>query len=341
MIKKLTQADIAKKAGVSRATVSYVLSDRMDGSIPIAKDTRERILKIAQELGYQTNALARDLRLGLSRTIGLLIPDLVNPFVIDVLRGVEREAIAHDYYVTVTSTDLDHERERRCIASLFQQRLDGLILMPTFVDLLETEVKALSQQSSPAVFIGEFDNADWVINDLRGGAIAIMDHLIALGHRRIGFINGVGRRTWHDARPDVYREKMSALGSYDERLVCHCGNLIEDGYQAAATFLALPDPPTAILSINDLLAIGALHAIQERGLRVPDDISVAGFDDIEMARHLYPPLTTVQGGGQRMGERAAQLLFARISDRDHAPMQETVAVELVIRQSTARAQRGA
>jgi LacI family transcriptional regulator len=336
MAKRPTQADVAKRAGVSRATVSYVLNKRADGRIPITEETRERVLEAARALGYAPHALARSLRSGLTHTIGLLIPDTNNPHYMDILSGVEAEVVAQDYYLVLISATLDPERERHCLRSLFQQRLDGLILAPTFPDLLEDEIEELLDHTSPVVFVTPYPDADCAYADMRGGAEAMMDHLIALGHRRIGFVHGVARNGLSGARVVVYREKSHLPGSVpDERLIVHCGHTIQDGYQAARQLLAVDAPPTAIWTVNDLLAIGALRAIRERGLRVPEDISLAGFDDIAFAAQLYPPLTTVDIHGMELGRRAARLLFRRIEDPALEPIQEMLDTELVVRASTA------
>ena len=336
MAKRPTQADVAQRAGVSRATVSYVLNKRADGRIPITEETRERVLEAARTLGYAPHALARSLRSGLTHTIGLLIPDTNNPHYMDILSGVEAEVVAQDYYLVLISATLDPERERHCLRSLVQQRLDGLILAPTFADLLEQEIEDLLEHTGSVVFCNPYPDADCAYADVRSGAEAMMDHLIALGHRRIGFVHGVARDGLAGARVAVYHEKSPWPGSVpDDRLIVHCGHTMQDGYQAARQLLDLDAPPTAIWTVNDLLAVGALRAIRERGLRVPEDVSLAGFDDIAFAAQLYPPLTTVDIHGTELGRRAARLLFRRIEDPALEPIQEMLDTQLVIRASTA------
>jgi LacI family transcriptional regulator len=336
LAKRPTQADVAERAGVSRATVSYVLNDRTGGSIRITEETRQRVLQSAEELGYEPNALARSLRSGLTHVVGLLIPDVRNPHYFDILGGVEDEVVRQDYYLVVVSANLDPEREGHCLQSLFEQRLDGLILAPTFIDRLTADVEALLQRASSVVFLIEQEGANCVYADTRGGAKAMMDHLISLGHSRIAFVNGVVRPGMAQNRVTVYRERVASLGlPLDGQLLWNCGHTLQDGYCAAHELLSLADPPTAIWTTNDLLAIGALRAIRERGLRVPEDISLAGFDDIEFAAYLYPPLTTVDIHGEELGRQAAQMLFRHIEDPDRGMTQEMVHTELVVRQSTA------
>jgi DNA-binding LacI/PurR family transcriptional regulator len=315
--------------------VSYVLNKRTEGRIPITEETRQKVLEAAQALGYTPHALARSLRSGLTHTIGLLIPDTNNPHYMDILSGVEAEVVAHNYYLVLISAKLDPERERHCLRSLFQQRLDGLILAPTFADLLEDEIDELLDHTSPVVFITPHPDADCAYADVRSGSEELMDHLIALGHRRIGFVHGVARECLASTRVAVYREKCHSIGAPFERLVARCGHTMQDGYHAAQELLGLDDPPTAIWAVNDLLAIGALRAIRERGLRVPEDVSLAGFDDIAFAAQLYPPLTTVDMRGQEVGRRAARLLFRRIEDPALHPTHEMLDTELVVRSSTA------
>jgi LacI family transcriptional regulator len=254
----------------------------------------------------------------------------------DLLSGVEAEVVEQDYYLVLVSAKLDPERERHCLRSLFQQRLDGLILAPTFADVFEQEIEELLDHTRPVVFVMPYPDADCACADVRSGAEALMQHLVALGHTRIGFIYGVAREGMADVRLAVYRELCKDKDALPGGcLVASCGHKIEDGYDAARQLLDLPDPPTAIWTVNDLLAIGALRAIRERGLRVPEDVSLAGFDDIELAGQLYPPLTTVDIHGHELGRRAAQLLFRRIQGAKVDPILEVIDSELVIRASTA------
>jgi LacI family transcriptional regulator len=340
MAKRPTQADVARLAGVSRATVSYVLNRRAEGRIPITAETRQRVLDAAEELGYKPHALARSLRSGLTNTIGLLIPDTRNPHYMDILSGVEAEVVKQGYYLVLVSAALDPERERHCMRSLFQRRLDGLILAPTFADLLQDEIEELLDHTRPVVFVTPQPDADCACANVRSGAEAMMDHLVALGHSRIGFIHGVARNGLASTRLSVYQEKCRVPDAQpDGCLVINCGHTIQDGYLATQQLLDLDHPPTAIWAVNDLLAVGALRAIHERSLRVPQDISLAGFDDIDLAAQLYPPLTTVNIHGHELGRRAARLLFRRIQGADMSPVLDLVDTELTVRASTAAPRR--
>jgi LacI family transcriptional regulator len=335
MPKRPKQIDVARLAGVSRATVSFVLNERYNTRVPISSVTRARVLEAARQLGYEPNVLAQSLKSGASQTIGFLIPALHNPHYWDALEGAEEEISARGYHLALVVSNLNPDRELQALRSLFQQRLDGLILMPTFMDMFPEELKILRERSIPAVFTMPMEDMDWVFPNIRTGAVQVMDHLLALGHRRIGFINGVARPNLAQTRLEVYLEKTASAGlPGDEDLIRCCGYTIEDGYRAALALLDLPEPPTAIWTINDLLAIGALRAVRERGLRLPDEVALAGFDNILYSGQLYPPLTTVEMRSHEIGRRAAQILFTRLEQPGLPPMQELLETRLVIRQST-------
>ena len=329
------QIDVANLAGVSRATVSFVLNERSDMRVPISKETRQKVQAAARQLGYQPNVLARSLKAGSSQAIGFLIPALHNPHYWDTLDGAEEEITARGYHLILVVSNLNPDRELKALHSLFERRLDGMILMPTFMDMFPEELKAVKERAIPVVFTTPMEGIDWIFHDTRSGAEQLMDHLLSLGHRRIGFINGVARPNLAQTRLDVYQEKLASAGiETDPELIRCCGYLVGHGYQEACALLDLPYPPTAIWTINDLLAIGALRAIQERGLRIPQDIALAGFDDITFAQQLYPPLTTVQMQARELGRRTVQILFNRLEKPDFPLVQEMLPTHLIIREST-------
>ena len=336
MTNRPTQKDVARLAGVSRATVSFVLNNRRDVRVPISDQTRKKVMDAAQQLEYQPSDLARSLRSGASMTIGFMMPAFHNPHYWDVFEGAESEITAHGYHLLQVVSNLNPDREQHALQSLFQQRLDGMILMPTFLDLFPDEVRALRERSIPVVFITRVEDMDFVYPDIKIGSEQVMDHLLGLGHRRIGFINGVARQKMSQARQEVYLQKLiEANIPIDNSLIRCCGYLMEDGFREAQALLNLPNPPTAIWTINDYLAIGALRGILSSGRRVPQDISLVGFDDISFASQLYPPLTTVHMPSFELGRLAAQFLFNRLgSGAGSGPQQEVLPTHLVIRQST-------
>ncbi len=333
------QADVARLAGVSRTTVSFVLNNRADSRIPITEETRQRVLLAAKELGYEPNDIARSLRSGTSMTIGFLMPTMQNPHYWDILEGAEEEITARGYHLVLVVANLSPERELDCLRSLSQQRLDGLILIPTFLDTIAEAQGDLWARRTPVVITHPVEAADWVFPDFRGGNEQVLNHILGLGHRRIGLIDGGARSDITSERQAMYREKMAAAGiPLDERLIYRCGHLPWDGYRAALQLLDLPQPPTAIWAINDLLAVGALRAMHERGRRVPDEVALVGFDDIPLAGQLSPPLTTVHSPARQLGRRAAEILFRRLENPNAEPAQEVLPTQLIVRQTTCRYQ---
>jgi LacI family transcriptional regulator len=303
--------------------------------VPISDQTRQKVLETARKLGYQPSVLARNLKSGTSMTIGFLMPTFGNPYYWDILNGAESEITRHGYNLALVVSNLNPNREAQLLLSLHQQLLDGLIIMPSFPDLYIEELDKLKKSTTPIIFTMPMDNANWVFPDIRHGADLMMDHLISLGHRRIGLINGVARLNLAQERLDAYHEKLEAAGiSIDDRLVQCCGNTSQDAYLETLALLDLPNRPTAIWAINDVLAIGVLRAVHECGLRIPQDIAVAGFDDIVYAAQMYPPLTTVQQPRFELGQRAAQILFTRLEAPNSPLIQETLPTRLIIRQST-------
>ncbi|MCD6291124.1 MAG: LacI family DNA-binding transcriptional regulator [Anaerolineae bacterium] len=337
-MKRPTQADVARLAGVSRATVSYVINGRADRSVSITEETRQRVLWAIEQLGYQPHAAAQSLRSGMTKIIGLLIPDMHNPHYWQIVRGVEDAARAEGYDLLLASTSLDPKREQHSVRALLRRRIDGLILLLTFGDRLASEIEMLARRHGPVVLLGgQVPGLDVVEPGYESGAAQMMRYLLSLGHRRIAFIHGVACPTLGGERLTVYRRVLQERGWLNERWVIHCGSTLEDGYQAASHLLDCSPRPTAILVVNDLLAIGALRAVADRGLRVPEDISIAGFDDIEVAAYLTPPLTTVRVDSETLGRESVRLVLARMRDPERPLQHIRVSAQLIVRASTGSA----
>jgi len=339
-MKRPTQSDVAKLAGVSRATVSYVVNSSPD--VPISSETRDRVLSAVAQLNYAPDARARSLRSGGSNTIGLLIPDLHNPHYWSIVHGVEDTVRENGYDLLLTSTSLDPEREARTLAGLTGRRVDALILTLSFLEQSKATLTHLAANGYPVVTLGNTSfNVDAVVATYRTATAQVMAHLLQLGHTRIGFIFGVGSKDLATNRMEVYQLSLSAAGiPIDPSLIDYSGTRIEDGYQAAQRLLSRTLRPTALLVINDWLAIGALRAAGDLGLRVPDDISIASFDDTEMAAYLNPPLTSVRSNGHELGRQAASLALERIQKPGRPIRRVQIEAELVIRQSTGRGSDG-
>jgi LacI family transcriptional regulator len=335
-MKRPTQQDVATQAGVSRATVSYVLNGQAKGPISITEETRQKIFQAAEQLGYEPDAAAQSLRLQSSKTIGVLIPDTFNPHYWQMVRGVEDFLHSRNYDLLLTSVSLNPDRERAALRSLLRRRVDGLILVLTYADQEDRELKTIIRRRSPVVLLGEKHEAvDAVGPDEENGTLQLMQHLIDLGHRSIGLVFGVATPLLGANRVTIFKKKMREMKVAEvDQLVVHTGPTMQDGYQAALRLLDRSPRPTAILAINDLLAIGVLRACADRGLRVPDDISVAGFDDIDQAVYLNPALTTVEMNAGEMGMTAARLLFKRMENPDRAHEFQLIPTRLIRRAST-------
>lgn len=338
LTKRPTQNDVARRAGVSRATVSYVLNGLTDGRVPISEDTLQRVTRAIEELGYEPDARAQALRSGSTHTIGVLIPDLSNPHFSEYATGVERAARAAGYHILLSSIALNEEYALSVFKDLASRRIDGLILATSFI-LKSPEAQAtlqrLRERRLPLVELSDQYEVDCIASDYREATRETLTYLQSLGHRRFGFVYGVhGAPEVGEDRLLAFREMLQTAGLYEPGLVASCGPTIEDGYRAALDLLARPDRPTALLAINDLLAFGVLRAATDLGLRVPQDLSLAAFDDIPMAQYLTPRLTTVSKNALHIGEEAFRLLLARIQQPD-LPKQRLVAPpRLIIREST-------
>jgi LacI family transcriptional regulator len=334
-MKAPTQADVARIAGVSRATVSYVLNDQVAQRIPISPETRQRVLDVIAELDYEPDARAQSLRRGSTKTIGVLIPLYENPHFWQILRGISSEAEASGYSVLLSHNTLTPEQERHSLRELAQQRVDGLILLigfkylpPGIIDQLRKAGRPIVEMSSTG---SEFDH---VFTSYSEGTRALLQYLFELGHQRIGFVYGVQMEAQGYDRLLMYRQAMQDAGLLDESLIQNCGPVMEDGYQAALKLLSQPNRPTAVLVINDLLAMTVVRAATDLGLNVPNDISVASFDDIPFSSYTLPRLTTVSGQPVTDGQNAVRLLLRRLNEPNSPREVLTGAWQLKVREST-------
>jgi len=336
-MKRATQFDVAREAGVSRTTVSNVLNGQTDGRIPISEDTRQRVLAAIEELDYEPDARAQALRSGNTNTIGLIIPDLRNPHFWEYATGIEQEAHHSGYQVLLSSTTFDEEYAIDIFKSLSRRRIDGLILASSFVAISEQAQKTLAQLRARRLPIVEMDDQyhmDCVMCDYREATTEVLDYLLSLGHRRIGMIYGVQVSELGEDRLFPYQDTLRAAGLFDPALIARCGPTIAEGYQAALRLLKLPARPTALISINDLLAIGILRAAGDLGLAIPGDLSVVGYDDIPLASFMVPRLTTVSKDAFHAGQEAFKLLLARIQDPDLPKQKKVSPARFIVREST-------
>lgn len=335
-MKKPTQSDVARLAGVSRATVSFVVNGKDTKGIPISAETRQRVLDAVAQLDYRVDARAQALRSGETKTIGVLLPIYENPFYWQILSGISSEAEASGYSVLLSHSTLTPEQETESIRELAEQRVDGMILLIGFRELSEQVMNQLRQSDRPIVEIcaapSEFD---YIHQGYEAGTHALMAYLMELGHERIGFVYGVAIEAQGFDRLDAYLQALEEAGlPSDETLVRHCGASMVEGYQAAVDLLNRSDRPTALIAINDLIGIAALRAATDLELHVPNDVSIASFDDILFSSFSVPRLTSVASRPEQNGREAVRLLLRRLKEPDRPREVITSSWQLHIREST-------
>lgn len=333
-----TQVDVANRAGVSRATVSYVLNGQKDGRVPISDETRQRVLHAIEELGYEPDARAQALRSGNTNTIALIIPDLRNPHFCEYATGIEEAARAAGYHLLLSSTTLNDEYAVDIFRDLSRRRFDGLIIASSFIlesEEAQTTLSRIRKRGLPIVELSENYDVDSAAADYYEATKEVMSYLLSLGHRRFGLINGFGGHELAEDRLQPYRDSLNAAGiPFDTELIAECGPTIEDGYQAAIKLLELTSRPTAIIAINDVLAMGALRAAWDLELRVPNDLSLVGYDNIPMANYLVPRLTTVTKDAHMLGKKAFEMLLMRMQNPELPRQKFHSPARLIIREST-------
>lgn len=325
--------DISKEAGVDVATVSRALN----GSYGVHKDTRAKVLAVAKRLNYRANLMARGLAVGKSHMLGLLVPDIGNPFVTEVVRGAEDAAYAAGYQILLCNSYLDSAREVQYMRSLLDKRVDG-ILMHSVQTLSKDAVKELVGSRVPVVLLSRPPNASTFsgvcVNHFEGGALA-GQHLVELGHRRIALLNGPRDHGNFVEQARGFTKAITSRNPNMTPIVLHGAPSYEGGYQMAKKLLAQDTRVTAIFAANDVTAFGIARAISEAGLRIPGDISLIGFNDVELANIVSPPLTTIHQPKYEMGQAAVEILLSLSkSGRLGVPELREFGVRLVKRSST-------
>src|SRR4051812_22258350 len=327
--------DVAERAGVSLGTVSNVLN-RPD---VVSEGTRQRVLAAIAELGFVRNESARQLRAGHSRTIGLVVLDIANPFFTDVARGVEEVANAAGLAVILCNSDDLAEKEAAHLDVLAEQRVQGVLITPTAE--LSPALDALRARGVPVVLLDrratEPDRCAVAVDDLHGGRLAA-DHLLERGHRRIAFVGGSSGLPQVQERHDgVEQAVLEACGSDDALTVFSPEKLtVAAGREAAERIIGMPAArrPTAAICANDLLALGMLQEMVRHGMHVPEDFAIVGYDDIDFAAAAAVPLSSVRKPRQELGRRAAQLLIDEARGENHLHEQLLFEPTLVVRESS-------
>jgi LacI family transcriptional regulator len=331
-----TIKDVAQLAGVSVATVSRVLNEKG----PIREATRSQVLEAVAQLRYVPHSGARSLITNQTQTIGVLLPDIYGEFFSEVIRGIDLAARRAGYHLVVSGSH-SSRTEIEAVLRALRGRVDGLIIMSP-----DTDAGSLEANLPPTLPIVLLNSRfggrqyDSLGIDNYGGATAVVHHLLELGHRRIAHIRGPERNLDAQDRLRGYRDALAAAGIAADPALEVPGDFTEEaGFRAAPALLGRESPPTAIFAANDSMAIGCLSALQRTGIRVPDDISLAGFDDIPIARFMSPPLTSVSVSTIELGARAAErLLYALERKNQHERRQETLPTALAVRGSCAAAQ---
>ena len=331
--RKVTLLDVAQHAGVSRATASLVLR----GSPLVAEKTRQLVLSSMQELGYVYNRAAANLRAQKSHTIGLVVTDITNPFFAELAVSIEAGLESLDYTVMLCNSLDNLDKQDRLLRVLRGHMVDGIVICPAQGSTKET-MMALDQWQIPVVLVARYiqDSAmDYAgPNNVLGASIAI-DHLVAKGHQRIAFLGGVNDSSARNERFAGYKQALDRHGlATDLDLSIASPVSRQGGFDALTQLLQHPNPPTAALCYNDVVAFGAMLALQARDLTPGTDFSIIGFDDIADAALVRPALTTVAIKPQQIAEAATNLLLDKLENPDRAHQRTVLEPRLVIREST-------
>lgn len=327
-----TIREVAQKAQVSYTTVSHVINNTRF----VTEETRQRVLAAMAELSYRPNTLARALRRGETCTLGLILPDSANPFFAEVGRSIEEAAFEKGYNIILCNSEGNKDKELRYVKVLSEKQMDGIIFMATGDET--SSLHSLLEQDIPIVVVDrelpEIEMDLVLTNNWEGGYLATQ-HLIDLGHRRIACIAGPSFLTPSAQRVTGYRQALLDSGlEYNENLVVQGDFHPQTGWQGAQQLLMLPEPPSAIFVCNDMMAIGVLSLAAAFGIRIPDELSVVGFDNIDLSAYTIPPLTTYAQPKTLLGQSAVSLLLERIQDRELPARRVVLTGKLVVRKST-------
>lgn len=329
----VTIKDVAKKANVSITTVSRVLNDKPD----VNGDTKEKIKKIIDELNYKPNDIARGLVLNKTNTIGLIIPDIANPFFPGVARGVEDIAREFNYSVIYSNTGNDEDKEKEAIELLKSKRVDGMIVSLSVNQKNKNLLNKLEEEDFPVVQIDRkipnINTPAVVVDNIRS-SVKVINYLKNFGHTKIGHITGNLDVVPSRDRLKGFKQALNESGLKIKNEWIKEGDYSKDsGYQCMKKILVLEERPTAVFVANDLMALGAYQAIQEKGYKVPEDISIIGHDDIELASLVSPKLTTINQPKYKLGENAVRLLIKKINNSNVIYDDIVLSTKLVIRDS--------
>ncbi len=327
----VTLAEIAELADVSVSTVSRALSN---SKYPLKEETRNRILKLAEEMGYKPNLIARSLQTNRSHLVGVIVDRMQNPFSAATVQGIQDGLRHAGYSISIAYSNRDQALAIEAINSFYGRQADGIIILNSWLHTYNDPI--LAMQNRPFVFVNRVFGTcmqNCVGPGDRFGAQLATRHLVDLGHRRIGYINGT--KDWLEAENRLagYQDILAKCGlRYDESLVQQGDWGVESGYQSTKALLAVKERPTAIFAANDIMALGAIYAIQEARLRIPTDIALVGYDDRDFSAWIRPSLTTIRMPAYEMGLAAARLMLQQFAGEE---MEDATQVpgKLIIRES--------
>jgi LacI family transcriptional regulator len=323
--------DVAELADVSVTTVSHVLNKTRY----VHRSLVRRVETAVKSLGYQPNALARGLRRNETRMLGMVVPDNSNPYFAELARSIEDVCFESDYNVILCNSDEDPTKERAYLSLLAEKRVDGIVFVASGND--RSGVEAVLQQKIPMVVLDrelKGTKCDAIVVDNRAGACRATQHLLDGNHRRIGCVCGPTNLVSARDRLQGYQDAFTKARLRADAKWIQPGDFhIEGGYTAVQALLDLPNPITAVFAANDLMAIGVLRGIAARGLRVPEDIAVVGFDGISLGRYTQPPLTTMAQPIREIGKLATDLVLSRVNGERKEPQIHRLETKLVVRTS--------
>jgi LacI family transcriptional regulator len=329
-----TMKQVAEKAGVSTTTVSHVINNTR----VVSEDARERVLSVIQELRYIPSAVARSLKNDRTHTIGMMIPNNSNPYFAELIQGIEDASFELGYNIILCNSYDDPKKQAAYIRVLMEKRIDGLILVSSGSD--EDLSMLLANEVIPKVLVDREVTgvaADLIEADHVQGAYEATRYLISLGHKRIACVAGPDTLLPSGGRVAGYQRALKEAGiTVCDDFVVHSDFTSEGGFNAFQKLLTLDSKPTAIFASNDLMAIGGICAANQAGVKIPQDLSVIGYDDIALASFSTPPLTTIAQPKYQIGQLTAKTLVERISNPDSQVRRTMLTPELVIRQSTSR-----
>jgi LacI family transcriptional regulator len=343
MKKKVTIKDIARMANVSHTTVSRALNDKSR----ICKETKEKVLSIAKDLNYRPDFIARSLVMKRTKTLGLVMTSILNPFYTELAQGIEATAIELGYNVILCCTRSDILIEKQYVNMLRSKGVDGILFTSAHIN--DPNILELAEEGFPIILVNRRtylptvrEKIDYVgVNNILGGFMAV-EHLIRLGHERIGIIGGSSESSVGFERFEGGKKALEAYGLEDMGGYFLDGDFLRSsGYQGGKRFIKMSNPPTAIFAENDYMAFGAYGAIVDEGLRVPEDIALVGFNDIEFTAMKGIELTTIGQKKSEMGAVAVKLLIERIEEEKAGPSREVILEpELIIRKTCGYSVKG-